>query len=174
MWSLTLQTWPTHFPGYVQMTLEYLVKLTKPVGPTDISYWNSVGAKPKSSTPARTWSHVVRRWYKPSMKPKPPALTPPPQVPLHNKYNLLTPNRMCDDECNAKMNKNKRNGPKTQPRANQNIRSSPNPTTKVRTAEAINTSMQNWIDTILIGDSITQHFRMAKMENITFYDTSVR
>ena len=30
-------------------------------GPTDISYWNSVGAKPKSSTPARTWSHVVRR-----------------------------------------------------------------------------------------------------------------
>ena len=31
----------------------------KPAGPTDISYWNSVGAKPKSSTPARTWSHVA-------------------------------------------------------------------------------------------------------------------
>ena len=27
----------------------------KPAGPTDISYWNSVGAKQKSSTPARTW-----------------------------------------------------------------------------------------------------------------------
>ena len=107
------------------------------------------------------------------MKPKPPALTPPPQVPLHNKYNHLTPNRMCDDECNAKMNKNKRNGPKTQPRAIQNIRRSPNATTKVRTTEAIDTT-KNGIDTILIGDSVTQYLRMAKTENITFSDTSVR
>ena len=41
----------------------------KPAGLTDISYWNSVSAKPKSSTPARTWSHVVRRRGKPSTKP---------------------------------------------------------------------------------------------------------
>jgi len=31
----------------------------EPSGPTDIFYWNNIGAKPKSSTPARTWSHVV-------------------------------------------------------------------------------------------------------------------
>ena len=80
---------------------------------------------------------------------------------------------MCDDECTAKNNKNKRNGPKTQPRANLIIRSSPNPTTKTKTREAINTT-QNGIDTILIGDSVTQHVRMAKMENLTFSDTSVR
>ena len=59
------------------------------------------------------------------MKPQ-PALTPPPEVPLHNKYDPLIPNTMCDYECNAKINNNKRNGPKTQPRANQNIRRSPN------------------------------------------------
>jgi len=53
------------------------VKAPKPARPTDISYWNSVGAKPKSSTPARTWSHVVRRRGKPSTKPKTPELTPP-------------------------------------------------------------------------------------------------
>jgi len=79
----------------------------KQAGPTDISYWNSVGAKPKSSTPARTWSHVVHRNGKPSMKPKPPALTPPPEVSLHNIYDPLIPNTMCNDECNTKIYKNK-------------------------------------------------------------------
>ena len=49
----------------------------------------------------------------------------------------------------------------------------PNATNKVRATEAIDTT-QNGIDTILIGDSITQHVRMAKTKNITFSDTSVR
>ena len=106
------------------------------------------------------------------MKHKPPALTPLPEVPLHNRYDPLIPNTMCDDECNTKMNKNKTNGPKTQPRANQNIRRSLNATTKVRATEAINAT-QNGIDTILTGDSVTQYVRMAKTENITFSDTSV-
>ena len=60
-----------------------------------------------------------------------------------------------------------RNGPKTKPRANQNIRRSPNATTKVRNTDAIDTT-QNGIDTILTGDSVTQYVRMAKTENIIF------
>ena len=67
-----------------------------------------------------------------------------------------------------------RNGPKTQPRNNQNIRRSPNATTKVKTTEAIDNSKHNGIDAILIGDSVIQYVRMAKTENISFSDTSVR
>ena len=101
------------------------------------------------------------------MKPKPPALTPPPEVPLHNRYDPLIPNTMCNDECNTKIYKNKRNGPKTQPCAIQNIRRSPNATTKVWATEAIDAT-KNGIDTILIGDSITQLVRIAKTENNFF------
>ena len=88
--------------------------------------------------------------------------TSPPEVPLHNRYDPLIPNTMCNDECNTEIYKNKRIGPKTQPRANQNIRRCPNATTKVRATsliiiiiiiEAIDTA-QNGIDTILIGDSV--------------------
>jgi len=95
-----------------------------------------------------------------------PALTSPPEVPLHNRYDPLIPNTICDDECNTKNNKNKRNGPKTQPRGNQNIRRSPNATTKVRTTEAIDTSTQNGKDTILIGHSVTHCVRMANKKKI--------
>ena len=90
----------------------------KPHATTYLSFWNSVGARPKSSTPARTWSNVVCRRGKSSSKFKAPAFTPPPEVSLHNRYNPLTTNTMCDTECNGRMNKVSRDSPKTQPRAN--------------------------------------------------------
>ena len=91
----------------------------KPDATTVLSFWKSVGARPKSSTPARIWSNIVCRKGKSGSKFKAPTLTPPPEVSLRN-------------------------------------------------------SARKQIDTLLIGDSITQHVRMAKTENLTFAYTMVR
>ncbi|KAJ8345975.1 hypothetical protein SKAU_G00301680 [Synaphobranchus kaupii] len=62
----------------------------KPAFPNDASYWHSIGARPKASTPARTWSDVVHRRGKSSKKSnkRAPTLTPPPQLSLQNSWVL--------------------------------------------------------------------------------------
>ncbi|KAL7372750.1 hypothetical protein ABVT39_021796 [Epinephelus coioides] len=155
--------------------------------PNNPSCWHRTGARPKASTPARTWAHVTRRKGKSSRKSvkRAPTLTPPLELSLQNRYDALAPNEMCDNtnyteprEANhtrgikaiqnasnslkttarPRARKNYANSTPERPRANRNI---PNPTS-------------DQPDTILIGDSITKHVRMAKTENLTVSDTSVR
>ncbi|KAL7394631.1 hypothetical protein ABVT39_000923 [Epinephelus coioides] len=158
------------------MPLDRLQRL--PNGP---SYWHRTGARPKASTPARTWSDVTRHKGKSSTKSvkRAPTLTPPLELSLHNRYDALAPNEICDNtNCaeprQAKAIQNASNSPKTtaRPRARKNYTNST--PEKPRARRSIANTTPDQPDTILIGDSITKHVRMAKTENLTVSDTSVR
>ncbi|KAL7380858.1 hypothetical protein ABVT39_025064 [Epinephelus coioides] len=149
--------------------------------PNDPSYWHRTGARPKASTPARTWSDVTRHKGKSSRKSvkRAPTLTPPLELSLHNRYDALAPNEMCDntnytEPRQAKAIQNASNSPKTtaRPRARKNYANST--PEKPRARRSIANTTPDQPDTILIGDSITKHVRMAKTENLTESDTSVR
>ncbi|KAL7397468.1 hypothetical protein ABVT39_022517 [Epinephelus coioides] len=129
--------------------------------PNDPSYWHRTGARPKASTPARTWSDVTRRKGKSSRKSvkRAPTLTPPLELSLHNRPRLskmqaIAPKPLLDPG----PEKNYANSTPEKPRARRSI---------------ANTTPDQ-PDSILIGDSITKHVRMAKTENLTVSDTSVR
>ncbi|KAL7393455.1 hypothetical protein ABVT39_011044 [Epinephelus coioides] len=155
--------------------------------PNDRSYWHRTGARPKASTAASTWADVTRRKGKSSRKSvkRAPMLTPPLELSLQNRYDALAPNEMCDNTnyteprqanhtCGIKAIQNVSNSPKTtaRPRARKNYANSTPEKPKARRSIVNTTPDQP--DTILIGDSITKHVRMAKTENLTVSDTSVR
>lgn len=68
--------------------------------PSDSSCWHSNGARPKASTPAETWSDVVRRRGKSSRKSRMRALVlrSPPELVLQNRYEPLTRNELSVNE----------------------------------------------------------------------------
>ncbi|KAL7404271.1 hypothetical protein ABVT39_012305 [Epinephelus coioides] len=154
--------------------------------PNDPSYWHRPGARPKASTPSRTWADVTRRKGKSSRKSvkRAPMLTPPLELSLQNRYDALAPNEMCDNSnytepreanhtCGIKAIQNASNSPKTtaRPRARKNYANST--PEKPRARRSIANTTPDQPDTILIGDSITKHVRMAKTENLTVSDTTV-
>ncbi|KAL7372421.1 hypothetical protein ABVT39_015999, partial [Epinephelus coioides] len=108
-----------------------------------------------------------------------PTLTPPLELSLHNRYDALAPNEICDntkytEPRQAKAIQNASNSPKTtaRPRARKNDANSTPEKPRARRSIANTTPDQQ--DTILIGDSITKHVRMAKTKNLTVSDKSVR
>ncbi len=66
----------------------------KPAFPNDASYWHSTGARPKASTPARTWSDIARCRGKSSQKSnkRAPTSAPPPGLSLRNRYETTESN----------------------------------------------------------------------------------
>ncbi|KAL7386858.1 hypothetical protein ABVT39_014914 [Epinephelus coioides] len=166
----------------------------------DFYIWKT-GARPKASTPARTWADVIRHKGKSNRKSvkRAPTLTPPLELSLQNRYDALAPNEMCGNTnytepreanhtCGIKAIQNANTSPKTtaRPRARKNYanttpekprarRNITNPTPeRPRASRTIPNFTSDQPDTILIGDSITKHVRMAKTENLTVSDTSVR
>ena len=116
-------------PWICPNTTESAAEAPKLAFPNDPSYWHRTGARPKASTPARTWADVVRRRGKSSIKTA-PTLTPPLELSLQNRYDALAPNEMCDNTiytepreanhtCGIKAIQNPTNSPETtaRPRA---------------------------------------------------------
>ncbi|KAL7386867.1 hypothetical protein ABVT39_014955 [Epinephelus coioides] len=112
-------------------------------------------------------------------------LTPPLELSLQNRYDALAPNEMCDNTnyterreanhtCGIKAIQIANNSPKTtaRPRARKNYANST--PERPRVNRSIPSPTSDHPDTILIGDSITKHVRMAKTENLTVSDTSFR
>ncbi|KAL7404472.1 hypothetical protein ABVT39_015243 [Epinephelus coioides] len=152
--------------------------------PNDSSYWHRTGARPKVSTPARTWADVTKRKGKSSRKSikRAPTLTPPLELSLQNRYDALAPNEMCDNTnyteprqanhtCGIKAIQNASNSPKTtaRPRARKKYANSTPEKPRARRSIANTTPERpranrnipnptsDQPDTILIGDSITKH-----------------
>lgn len=149
----------------------------KPAPPNDASHWHRIGARPKASTPARTWSDVVGHRGKSGTKPvwRGPTLTPPPELPLQNRYDALTVLEMCENNNYAEPKEE--NHTAHHPKAVKNLknkRNSPKTTAGPRARGHIANPKHDRPDTVLIGDAITKHVRMPKTENLTLENTSVR
>lgn len=106
------------------------------------------------------------------------TLTPPLELSLQNRYDAPAPNEMCDNTnytepreanhtCGIKAIQNASNSPKTtaRPRSRKNYANST--PEKPRARRSIANTTPDQPETILIGNSITKHVRMAKTENPT-------
>ncbi|XP_049912611.1 uncharacterized protein LOC126397711 [Epinephelus moara] len=182
MWSIPSLTWLTQSHGYVLTPLDQLQRLPN---------WPSLMTLPTGTGLVLDQEHQLQPglgWMSLDAKANPAGnqSREPQRSPLHlnSLYTTGTlstqqDNEICDntnytEPRQAKAIQNASNSPKTtaRPRARKNYANST--PEKPRARRSIANTTPDQPDTILIGDSITKHVRMAKTENLTVSDTSVR